>query len=101
MKKYRLHDGVSGTAITIRVTPRAKRNEISGIMDDGTIKIRITAPPVDGKANQALIKYLSDIFDIKRSQIEVVAGHTGRNKLIAIEGLSPDELEDIVQAKLT
>ena len=101
MKKYRLHGGVSGTAITIRVTPRAKRNEIFGIMDDGTIKIRITAPPVNGKANQALIKFLSDIFDVKHSQIEVVAGHTGRKKLIAIEGLSPDELEDIVQAKLT
>ncbi|MCJ7624836.1 MAG: DUF167 domain-containing protein [Anaerolineaceae bacterium] len=100
MKKHRLHGGVSGTAITIRVTPHAERNEISGIMDDGTIKIRITAELIDGKANQALKEYLAEIFQVKLSKIEVIAGHAGRNKLVAIEELSPDELEKIIHAKI-
>jgi uncharacterized protein (TIGR00251 family) len=99
MKNYRLHDGVSGSAITIRMIPQAKQNEITGIMDDGTIKVRISAPLENGKANHVLINYLSNIFDVNSSQIEIVAGQTGKLKLVAIEGLRPDELENIVQTK--
>ncbi|MBA4313231.1 MAG: hypothetical protein C0417_11440, partial [Chlorobiaceae bacterium] len=54
-RKFHLHDGDSGSAITVRITPRMPRNEISEIMEDGTIKIRLSAPPLDGKANQVLI----------------------------------------------
>lgn len=89
-----LHDGVRGAALAIRVQPRAKRNEIAGILDDGTIKIRLIAPPVDGKANKALIEFLADIFQVASSKIEIVAGHTGRNKLVSILNLDVETVQE-------
>jgi uncharacterized protein len=91
-RKFHLHDGETGSAITVRITPRMPRNEISEIMEDGTIKIRLTAAPVDGKANQALIEYLSNVFDISSSKIEIIAGQTNRNKLVSILDVDADEL---------
>lgn len=95
-RDYRFHDGKSGAALTIRVTPRARRNEIVEILSDLTIKIRLTAPPVEGKANKALIKYLSEVLEIPTSKIDIVAGSTGRDKIVSII----DADSDAVQAKL-
>ena len=83
-RKYRLHDGKKGAALAVRVTPRASRNEVAEILSDGTVKIRLTAPPVEGKANEALVAYLAKILDVAESQIEIVAGATGRDKLVSI-----------------
>lgn len=83
-RKYHLHDGKWGSALAIRVTPRASRNEIAAVLNDGTIRIRLTAPPVEGKANKALIKFLAKILNISPSRIEIVAGETGRDKLVSI-----------------
>jgi hypothetical protein len=55
-------------------------------------KLAITAPPVDGKANQAVIEYLSDFFRIPKSSIAIVSGETGRNKLVAIRGMSAEQV---------
>lgn len=82
--KFRLHDGKGGAALAVRVIPRARKNEISEIMGDGTVRVRLTAPPVEGKANKALIKFLSEVLDVPSSQIEIVAGRKGRDKLISI-----------------
>ena len=76
--------GRSGAALAVRVVPRSKREEISAILDDGTLKIRITAPPVEGKANRALIEFLSRVLDVPKSSIEIIAGEKGKNKLVAI-----------------
>lgn len=89
-RKYHLHDGQKGSALAVRVTPRASRNEISGILDDGTVKIRLTAPPVEGKANVALIEFLSGVIGVPASRIEVVAGRTGRDKLVSILDLDAE-----------
>jgi len=82
--KFHLHDGRKGAALAIRVTPRASRNEIAGVLSDGTVKIRLTAPPVGGKANDSLIKFLAKVLDIAPSRIEIVAGETGRDKLVSV-----------------
>jgi uncharacterized protein (TIGR00251 family) len=84
MKKYHLHGGKKGAALAIRVTPRASRNEIVEVLSDGTVRIRLTAPPVEGKANEALVEFLSKVLDIAPSRIEIVAGLTGRVKLVSI-----------------
>jgi len=83
-RSFRLHDGKRGAALAIRVTPRARKNEIVEVLSDGTVKVHLTAPPVEGKANEALIKYLSEVLEIPTSQLEIVAGATGRDKLISV-----------------
>ncbi len=92
-REFNLHNGTGGSAITVRVTPRSARNEISEILSDGTVKIRLTAAPVDGKANETLIEFLSKTLKIAKSDIEIVAGQTGREKLITVLGLNPEEVQ--------
>jgi len=91
-RKYHLHDGRKGAAIAVRVTPRARRNEIVGVMRNGTIKIRLVAPPVEGKANAALIKFLADVVGVAQSKIDIVAGASGRDKLVSVMDMDADTL---------
>lgn len=91
-RDYKLHDGRSGSAIAVRITPRSSRNEIAEILNDGTVKIRLTAPPVEGQANQALVKFLAQVLDVAPSNIEIVAGQTGRDKLVTILGMTAGEV---------
>lgn len=83
-RSYHLHDGKSGSALAVRVTPRASKDAIVEVLSDGTVKIHLTAPPVEGKANEALIKFLSKILDLPISKLDIVAGATGRDKLISV-----------------
>ena len=85
-------EGSNVTKLKIRVTPRAKLDEIYSILEDGTVKIRLTAPPVGGKANKALIKYFSGIFEIPRYRIEILTGFKSRNKLLVIRGMDSVEI---------
>jgi hypothetical protein len=93
-RKYRLHDGKKGAALAVRVTPRASRNEIVEILSDGTVKVHITAPPVEGKANEVLIKFLAEVLDVPASRIDVVAGATGRDKLISVVDMDAETLHE-------
>jgi uncharacterized protein (TIGR00251 family) len=95
-KRHNFHHGERGAALAIRVTPRANKNEISGILGDGTVKIRLTAPPVDGRANEALADFLAQVLKVPVSKIEIIGGQTGRDKLVSILDLEPEE----VQARL-
>lgn len=83
-RKFHLHDGKRGSALAVRVTPRSSRNEIVAVMNDGTIKVHITAPPVDHEANKELVKFMAEVLGVPKSKLEIVAGMTGRDKLIAI-----------------
>ena len=91
-KKYKFHDGKKGAALTIRVTPRARRNEVVEVLSDLTVKIRLTAPPVEGKANQALLKFLSEVLDTPKSKIEIVAGEKGRDKIVSILDIDSEDV---------
>jgi hypothetical protein len=84
--------------LDICVQPRASRDEIAGPRGD-RLKIRLTAPPVDGKANQQLLKFLANLCGVRRSQVSLISGANGRNKRIAIAypktlpaGIDPPEL---------
>ncbi len=83
-RAFRLHDGKRGAALAIRVTPRASRNAIVEILHDGTIKVHVTAPPREGEANEALIQFLAEVLDVPKSRLEIVAGETGRDKLVSV-----------------
>ncbi len=75
----------------MRVYPNAARSEVVGFID-GALRIRVVAPPAKGKANRELIAFLSQVLGIGRSRIHITKGHTTRNKLIAISGLSQEDI---------
>lgn len=95
-RKYRFHDGKKGAAISIRVTPRARKNEIVEVLSDLTVKIRLTAPPVEGKANKELVKFLSEVLGAPKSDIEIVAGQTGRDKIVSILDVDSDTVHKLL-----
>ncbi len=95
------HDGKSGAALAVRVTTHAPHTELGGIQADGTIKVRLAAVPQKGKANEALLEFLADILRISPGKIELVAGQTGRNKLVSITGISSAEIHQRITEKLS
>ena len=77
---------VDGIVLNIRVAPRASKTKVQGVLGN-MLKIRLQAPPVDGKANAALLKLLSDTLGIAKSNITLLSGETGRTKRALIRGL--------------
>lgn len=77
--------------ICVRVIPRASKNQIQGVLGDA-LKIRLQAPPVEGKANEALVRFLADTLRLPARNIGLLSGATGRNKRLRLEGL------DVVEA---
>ena len=88
----------TGATFRVRVYPGASKNEIVGVQEDA-LKIRISAPPVEGKANKALINFLAKQFRVKKSEIEIVSGVTSRAKTIHIVGEGA-EIEKRIQTLL-
>lgn len=84
-----------GVRLHLFIQPKSSKNEAVGL-HNGLLKIKITAPPVDGKANEGLIEFLSDYFDIPKRDIVLVRGDTGRTKTVELLGLS----EQLVKEKL-
>jgi len=82
---------VDTSTLRVRLTPRAARNQIDG-WDGDLLRVRVTAPPVEGKANRALIRLLADALDISPSRLRLVQGQTSREKVIAVDGLSGYEV---------
>ncbi len=81
-----------GVQFGVRVIPRASKNAVQGELGDA-VKIRLCAPPVDGAANTALVEFLAERLGVPRSKVRIVAGATGRNKQIAVEGLHAAEAQ--------
>ena len=87
---FTVRDTAQGARFALRVQPRASRNAIAGVVGDA-VKLAITAPPVDGKANQAVIEFLAELFGVSKSSVTIVSGETGRNKVIAVRGVSAEQ----------
>ena len=79
---------------TVRVQPRASRTEVSGIHGDA-LKVRLSAPPVDGAANAALIEFLSQLFAVPRRAVMILAGESSRVKIVEIEGITERAVHDV------
>jgi uncharacterized protein len=79
--------------IVVRVIPRSSKNAIEWERASGTLKVRLTAPPIDGAANEALIALLAEQFAVPRRAITIVRGTTSRQKTVEIAGLTPEMLE--------
>jgi uncharacterized protein (TIGR00251 family) len=87
--------GVETVTLSVRIQPRASKNGIV-LMEDGGLKIRLTAPPVDGAANEALVRFLADTFGITKAQVEIISGHTSKNKIVRIEGISREHADQVL-----
>ena len=90
------NDGIS---LNLRIQPRSSRNSISGLLGDA-LKIALTAPPVDGEANEACLKFLAKFFSVPVKNVHLESGQTGRNKRIFIEGLAEEEMDALLKPYL-
>ena len=86
-----LKDPLKSVEFHVRVVPGASKNEVA-VHTSGVWKVRLTAPPVEGRANRALVEYLAHKLDINRSQVKLLKGDSSRNKVLAVYGLSREEI---------
>lgn len=86
----------AAAVLSVRIQPRASRSGII-VMEGGGIKIRLTAPPVDNAANEALIRFLAETLSVSRSQVEIVTGHTSRDKIVRVTGVGQEEAERVLK----
>ena len=82
-----VQESAKGIVFAVKVQPRARRNAITGVVGD-MLKLALTAPPVDGRANQAVIEFLAELFEIPRASVTIASGETSRNKVVRISGVS-------------
>jgi uncharacterized protein (TIGR00251 family) len=90
-----IKETAEGVTFPVRVLPRSSRNEVAGITGDA-LKVKLTAPPVEGAANKLLIEFLSEKLRVPKSRIGIVSGQTGRNKLVSVSGMNRDELSKLL-----
>ena len=88
---FEIRDSSQGVTFAVKVHPRAKKNAITGEIGDA-LKLSLTTPPVEGRANEACIEFFANLLDVPRSSITIASGETSRRKVIRIAGLSADEL---------
>jgi hypothetical protein len=88
-----------GLIFFIRVLAGSSRCEISGIRDDA-LKIKITSPPIEGRANEECIRFLADQLGIKKSQVQIIAGYKSKIKTVAVSGLTRENFLSIIKACL-
>jgi uncharacterized protein (TIGR00251 family) len=84
---------VGSVKITVRLQPRASRDEVLGWNEEGALRVRVKAPPVDGAANAALIVLLAKKLGVSKGKVMLISGATARNKIVEIKGVSIAELK--------
>ncbi|MFS8638416.1 MAG: DUF167 domain-containing protein [Gemmatimonadota bacterium] len=81
--------------IPVRAQPRASRSELAGEYD-GALKVRLAAPPVEGAANEELVRFLARLLGVPKSAVRVVSGESGRNKMVEVEGVAVDDVARVL-----
>jgi uncharacterized protein (TIGR00251 family) len=95
-----INDHPLGATFPVRVQPSAARTAITGTVGDA-LKLTLSAPPLDGKANIALTEFFAEVFSVPRAAVHVLAGTKSRNKLIRIAGRSATELQQMLRKHFT
>jgi uncharacterized protein len=88
-----IRESAGGVTFAIRVHPRAKKNAITGTHGEA-LKLALTAPPIEGRANDAVIEFFAELLRLPRSSITIAAGQTSRNKVVRISGITARVLEE-------
>lgn len=94
-----INENSDGVSIAVKVHPRAKKNAITGTVGDA-FKLALTAPPVEGRANEAVIEFFAKLFRVPRSSVTITAGATSRNKVVRVEGVSVQTAQQVIGAEL-
>ncbi len=81
-----------GVTFAVKIHPRAKKNAITGEVGDA-LKVALTAPPIDGRANEACVEFFANLLKVSRSSITIASGQASRNKVIRVTGLSAAEVQ--------
>ena len=88
---FAIHQSDGRVTFAIKLHPRAKKNAITGELGDA-LKVSLTAPPVEGRANEACIEFFANLLDVPRSSITIASGETSRNKVIRVTGMAAAEV---------
>jgi hypothetical protein len=91
MSHWSLTEANGGVTFAVRVVPRSSRNQIAGV-EGGALKIKLTAPPVEGAANAALIEVIAAWLGVRRSAVSIVSGDKARNKLVRVSGVTREKV---------
>ena len=89
----RVQDGSQGVSFAVKVHPRAKKNGITGELGDA-LKVSLTTPPIEGRANEACIEFFANLLKVPRSSVTIASGQTSRNKVIRVAGVSREYVID-------
>jgi uncharacterized protein (TIGR00251 family) len=92
-----IRDTASGATFSVKVHPRAKKDAIAGTVGDA-LKLALTAPPVEGRANEACIRFFAEFLRVPRSSVTIAAGETSRNKVVRVHGLTAAQVEERLQS---
>lgn len=90
---------IDSVTFAVRVHPKAKRERIAGMFGEA-LKIELTAPPIDGKANEACIRFCADFLKVPRSSVTIAAGISSRNKVVRVVGIATTRVEETIAAAL-
>ena len=94
-----VHDTPAGATFQVKVHPRARKNAITGVLGD-SLKLALTAPPLEGRANDACIAFFADLLNVPRSSVRIAAGESSRQKLIRVAGVQAAQVEDKLRSVL-
>ena len=89
----KVQDAPGGVTFAVKVHPRAKKNAITGEVGDA-LKVSLTAPPIDGRANAACIEFFAKLLKVPRSSVTIASGQTSRNKVIRVAGLTEQQVRE-------
>jgi len=95
-----VHDTPAGATFQVKVHPRARKNVITGVLGDA-LKLALTAPPIEGRANEACIEFLAKFLNVPRSSVTIAAGESSRQKLVRVAGVQAAQVEDKLRAILS
>ncbi len=99
-RNFDLHHGQRGSALAVRITPRASRNQIVGVLNDGTVKVHLVAEVSDEETNKELISFLAETLGVPKSRLDIVAGLSGRDKIVAVMDMDVDTVNQRVISHL-
>jgi len=81
--------------LKVHVLPRGSKNKVTG-RREGALCVKLTAPPVENAANKALIEFIADLLEVRKSQVEIVSGHKSREKTLRITGIRQEEVDGLL-----